>query len=88
MKIAILGSTGFLVRVLLERALEAGHHIRTLVRDPDRLGEFKDRVEFIMGNVFDPADVSETVRGTVVVLSTVGPPQKKTLVIHECTRRR
>lgn len=76
MKIAILGSTGFLGKVLLKKALEAGYQVRTLVRDADRLGEFKGRVEVIKGTVFDSGDVSEAVRGTDVVLSTVGPPQR------------
>ena len=77
MKIAILGSTGFLGKVLTRKALEAGYQVRTLVRDPTRLGELKERVEYIAGTVFDPGDVSEAVRGTKVVLSTIGPPQKK-----------
>lgn len=76
MKICILGSTGFLGKVLLAKAIQAGYQVRTLVRDPDRLGEFRDQVEFITGTVFDPQDISETVRGTEVVLSTVGPPQR------------
>lgn len=76
MKIAILGSTGFLGKVLLEKALDAGYEVRTLVRNPDKLGEFKDRVEFIQGNVFQANDIEETVLGTEAVLSTVGPPQR------------
>jgi putative NADH-flavin reductase len=76
MKIAILGSTGFLGKVLLGEALRAGYQVRTLVRNPDKLGEFRNRVEFIQGNVFDANDIEETVLGTQAVLSTVGPPQK------------
>jgi putative NADH-flavin reductase len=76
MKIAILGSTGFLGKVLLEKALDAGYQVRTLVRNPDKLGEFKDRVEFIQGNVFQANDIEETVLGMEAVLSTVGPPQR------------
>jgi uncharacterized protein len=34
MKIAILGSTGFVGQVLLKKALEQGYQIRTLVRNP------------------------------------------------------
>jgi len=83
MRIAILGSTGFLGRVLLAKALEAGYQVRTLVRDPDRLGEFKERVEYIEGTAFDQGDISEAVRGTEVVLSTVGPPQKKPVDPHQ-----
>ena len=33
MKIAILGSTGFLGKVLLEKALNAGYQVSTLVRN-------------------------------------------------------
>ena len=38
MKIAMLGSTGFLGTVLLEKALNAGYQVRTLVRNPAKLG--------------------------------------------------
>lgn len=37
MKICILGSTGFLGRVVLRKALEDGHVVRTLVRTPGKL---------------------------------------------------
>ena len=76
MKIAILGSTGFLGKVLLKKALDGGYQIRTLVRTPDKLGEFKDSVEFIQGSIVEVDDLEETVRGTEAVLSTVGPPQR------------
>lgn len=45
MKIAILGSTGFLGKVLLEKALNAGYQVRTLVRTPAKLGQFRDENE-------------------------------------------
>ena len=73
MKIAILGSTGFVGRVLLARALKDGHQVRTLVRNPDKLGEFRDRVELVKGDVFEIDRVEETVRGAQVLLSTVPP---------------
>jgi putative NADH-flavin reductase len=76
MKVAILGSTGFLGKVLLRRALDRGHQVRTLVRTPEKLGEFKELVEFVQGSVFEAADIEEAVRGTEAVLSTVGPPQR------------
>jgi putative NADH-flavin reductase len=76
MKIAILGSTGFLGKVLLEKALDAGYQVRTLVRTPDKLGDFRNRVEFVRGSVFEARDIERAVSGTEVVLSTVGPPQR------------
>jgi putative NADH-flavin reductase len=76
MKIAILGSTGLLGKVLLKNALDDGYQIKTLVRNPDKLNEFMNSVEFIQGNIFEANKIEKTVRGTDVVLSTVGPPQR------------
>jgi putative NADH-flavin reductase len=76
MKIAILGSTGFLGKVLLKKALDDGYKIRTLVRNPEKLGEFKNSVDFIQGNIFETNKIEEIIKGTEVVISTVGPPQR------------
>ncbi len=77
MKIALLGSTGFVGNVLLEKALEKGYQVKTLVRNPEKLGMYKERVEFIQGDVFQTDKLEETVRGTDVVFSTV-PPEGNT----------
>jgi putative NADH-flavin reductase len=76
MKITILGSTGFLGKVVLKNALDKGYQVKTLVRNPEKLGEFKNRVEFIQGNIFNAEDIEKTVNETEAVISTVGPPQK------------
>jgi putative NADH-flavin reductase len=74
MKIAVFGSTGFVGKVLVRKALSAGYQIRTLVRNPEKLGDLKDRVEFIQGNFFDPSMIDTTISGTEAVLSTVCLP--------------
>ncbi len=76
MRVAILGSTGFLGKVLLRKAIEHGYEIRTLVRNPEKLGEFTSRVEFVVGSIFEPENVNEAIVGTQAVISTVGPSQK------------
>lgn len=76
MRIAILGSTGFLGKVLLGKAIERGHEVRTLVRTPSKLGRFETQVEVVVGSTFQAESLDETVRGTQAVISTVGPPQK------------
>jgi putative NADH-flavin reductase len=78
MKIAVFGSTGFLGKVLLEMALDKGFQVKTLVRNPDKLGEFRNRVEFIQGDIFNVKDIQSTVIGAEAVLSTVGPPNRNT----------
>ena len=77
MKIAILGSTGFVGKVLLEKALARGYEVSTLARSPEKLGDFKDKVRVIQGDIFDLAKVRECVEGVQAVLSTV-PPEGST----------
>ena len=73
MKIAIFGSTGFVGRVLINKALTAGYQVKTLVRYPEKLENIKDRIEIINGSVFDPRKVEAAIEGTMVVISTIGP---------------
>ena len=73
MKIAILGSTGFVGKVLLEKALANGHQVKTLVRDPEKLGVYKERVEYVSGDVSQSDKLEKTVVGADVVVSTLPP---------------
>jgi putative NADH-flavin reductase len=73
MKIAILGSTGFVGKVLLPKALENGYQLKTLVRDPQKLGIYKEKIDFVVGNASEADKLEKTVVGTDAVLSTLPP---------------
>ena len=73
MKITILGSTGFVGKTLLAKALDSGYQVKTLVRDPEKLGIYKERVEFITGNASQVDKLEIAVIGTEAVLSTLPP---------------
>jgi putative NADH-flavin reductase len=77
MKIAILGSTGFVGKVLINKAVVAGYQVKTLARYPEKLEYIKDKVEIIKGNVFEPLSIDATIEDTEAVISTIGPPQDK-----------
>jgi putative NADH-flavin reductase len=77
MKIAILGSTGFVGRALTEKALGKGFQIKSLVRNPDKLGTLKNKVEFIQGDISQLDKLDECLSGVQAVLSTV-PPERNT----------
>jgi putative NADH-flavin reductase len=77
MKIAIFGSTGFVGKVLINKAVSAGYQVKTLARYPEKLKDIKDKVEIIEGSVFNPLNVEKTIEGTEIVLSTIGPPPGK-----------
>jgi uncharacterized protein YbjT (DUF2867 family) len=76
MKIAILGSTGFLGKEVLKIALARGYKVKTLVRNPDKLGNYKNSVEYVAGNVNETDKLEEAISGAEAVISTVGPPIK------------
>lgn len=92
MKIAILGSTGFVGRTLLEKALKNGFQIKTLVRNPEKLGAIKNEVEFIQGDISQFEKVEECINGVQAVLSTVPPerdtkdPEKYALIMKELVK--
>lgn len=73
MKLAILGATGKLGRVLTARALAAGHEVRAFVRSPEKLGELRDRVETVVGDLSDPTSVEKAIDGVDAVVSCLGP---------------
>lgn len=73
MKLAILGATGFVGTVLIEKAITQGHHIKALVRSPEKLGNLKNRVEVVQGDMFDPAALASLVSNVDAVISVAGP---------------
>jgi putative NADH-flavin reductase len=73
MKLGILGSTGFVGTVLIQKALGQRHQIKALVRSPEKLGSLKNRVEIVQGDMFDPAVLASLVSGVDAVISVAGP---------------
>lgn len=76
MKLAVLGSTGFIGTVLIPKALSQGHQIKALARSPEKLGSLKGQVKVVNGDMFDPAAQVSLVSGVDAVISVAGPPMK------------
>lgn len=72
MNLAIFGASGKTGRHLVAQALAAGHNVRALVRDPDKLQVRDPRLTVVTGNALDARSVTEIVRGADVVLSALG----------------
>ncbi len=73
MKLAILGATGFVGKVLVRKALDAGHEITILARTPEKLGDLQNNVNAIHGSLADDHIFETVVDGADAVLSTAGP---------------
>jgi len=87
MKIAIFGATGGTGKELVKQALERGHGITALVRDPQKLSVSDQRVNIIKGDVLNKDDVSKTIQGSDAALVALGvKPPSKTKVVGPGTK--
>lgn len=84
----IVGATGGLGKVLLDRALGQGHEVTVLVRDPARLEALLPRLRVVRGDVLDPASVESAVREQDAVVSALGTPspRKPSTLLFEGTK--
>ena len=73
MKFAVVGATGNTGKPLVKQALDRGHHVKALVRNPKKLDSLKhERLEVIETNIFDDKKVAEHLGDVDVILSTFG----------------
>ncbi len=73
MTLTILGATGKTGVHVLRLALEAGHEVRALVRDPAKVGRTDDRLTLVQGDIRDAEAVGRAVAGSDAVISVLGP---------------
>ena len=73
MKVLVLGATGGIGLELVRQAVERGHSVTALVRAPERLKSFQDRITVKQGDVLNSAELERTVEGHDAVLSGFGP---------------
>jgi uncharacterized protein YbjT (DUF2867 family) len=76
MKLFVLGGTGKVGRLVVEQALEAGHQVTVVGRDPQRLGSLTGRVEFAQGDATDPATL-DRMAGSEAVISTLSADRSR-----------
>ena len=73
MKLVVLGATGATGLEIVRQALERGHSVTALVRSPERLKPFGDRISVKQGDLLNSADLERVIQGHDAVLSGFGP---------------
>jgi putative NADH-flavin reductase len=88
MKLLIIGGTGGTGRELIKQALDSGHQLTALIRNPNKLRIVHPNLKVIQGNVLDIDKVQEVVEGQEAVLSALGHKRFfiKTTILSEGTR--
>lgn len=74
MKITIFGASGATGTCLARRALDVGHEVTAVVRDPARMTlPVQPRLCVITAGVMDPAAITPAVADTGAVITTIAP---------------
>jgi putative NADH-flavin reductase len=73
MKLVVLGATGGTGLEIVRQAIERGHSVTTLVRSPDRLKPFRDRITVKQGNLLNSQELERVIQGHDAVVSGFGP---------------
>ena len=78
MKLALIGATGRTGTHALAAALERGHDVAVLVRDPDKLDpKTRAAVRVVVGDSTNPGVLAELLTGVEAVVSALGPTGKE-----------
>lgn len=86
MKLTIFGASSASGKLLIEKALQAGHIVTAFVRDAAKLGMAHENLTVVVGDALNPAQVEEAVKGSEAVLSVLGPKGKPLVMAAESTR--
>jgi putative NADH-flavin reductase len=75
MKIAIIGATGTIGQRITNEALERGHEVKALLRDPERIAKIElshPKLSVAQVDIFDPASVAAAIADVDVVVNATG----------------
>ena len=73
MKIALIGASGFVGTAILKEALDRGHQVKAIVRNPENITIKDDNITVIKADVLDQAQVTAAVVGSDAVVSAYNP---------------
>ncbi|MER6382406.1 NAD(P)H-binding protein [Streptomyces sp. NPDC001127] len=77
MNLTVFGATGGIGREIVRQALNAGHRVTAVVRDPARLDVTGDTLEVFRADLTDPEELRAAVQGRGAVLSGLGARSRK-----------
>jgi putative NADH-flavin reductase len=73
MKVALIGTTGFVGKAILIELLDRDHFVTAIARHPEKLGIHHPSLTTKAGNMLDPQQVAALVRGHDAVISAYNP---------------
>ncbi|MFF7383562.1 NAD(P)H-binding protein [Streptomyces griseoluteus] len=77
MRLTVFGATGGVGGEIVRQALDAGHEVTAVVRDPARLAVTGERLRVVRADLSEPEAVRGAVAGRDAVLSGLGARSRK-----------
>ena len=72
MKIAVFGAAGGTGGEIVKQALDQGHEVTAIVRQPEQMKQRHERLRFASGDALKPDSFAEAFKGQEAVLSALG----------------
>lgn len=72
LRLLVVGANGGIGRATVEAALQAGHHVTAVVRNPASLPLTRARLHVVQGDILQAAGFADSLRGQDVVISAIG----------------
>jgi putative NADH-flavin reductase len=77
LQISVIGGNGMIGQRIVREALDRGHHVTVIVRDPSRVDARHERLQLRQGDVLDREQISDLIAGQDVVVNAVGSARAK-----------
>jgi putative NADH-flavin reductase len=81
-KIIVFGATGGTGKLVVEQALQAGHHVTVIVRKPETFSLKHERLEILKGDVFQSYTFENALKSIDVVVSCLGIQKREATTIY------
>lgn len=86
MKLALIGATGMVGQRILREALDRGHQVTAIVRNPARLTTQHPNLRVVTASIFDPESIAQAVAGQDAVISAYGAPHGQDQLLSDVAR--
>jgi putative NADH-flavin reductase len=87
MELTVFGATGGVGGQVVRQALDVGHHVTAVVRDPARLTVTHPNLRVVTADVTDPEALVPVLTGRSAALSGLGPRSRKQVGIASAATR-
>ncbi len=81
-KVLVFGASGGTGKLVVQQALEAGHHVTIVLRNPDAFTLQHPHLEIIKGNVFQQHSFEKAIKGKDVVISCLGIQKREPTTVY------